>query len=121
MADELRVRLETGPKGKRVVVAVAPDWTGLGDVDSARRGLSASGLDLGDDPRQRVQPPSGETTRAPRAASSRAVAAPMPALAPVIATTWSSSSMMAPQAVSTDTIKQTCLRPMLTFSGRPTP
>src|SRR5579859_3359990 len=28
MADELRVMLETGPKGKRVV-AVAPDWPGL--------------------------------------------------------------------------------------------
>ena len=28
MADELRVTLETGPKGKQVV-AVAPDWPGL--------------------------------------------------------------------------------------------
>src|SRR5258707_9460322 len=28
MADELRVMLETGPKGKKVV-AVAPDWPGL--------------------------------------------------------------------------------------------
>jgi hypothetical protein len=28
MADELRVMLEFGPKGKRVV-AVAPDWPGL--------------------------------------------------------------------------------------------
>ena len=28
MADQLRVMLEIGPKGKRVV-AVAPDWPGL--------------------------------------------------------------------------------------------
>src|SRR6267154_537455 len=28
MADEMRVMLETGPKGKKVV-AVAPDWPGL--------------------------------------------------------------------------------------------